>query len=162
MREYTDAEFMPDEMVCVWNVAFMPTNSRNWWRFLSPTWCRHVLAFGYVPATDCWIVIENGEQRMIVLAIPDKQFATWLDHLRKRQPRILRIYAKDAKSGAHRFGNWCSTTVGRLTGVRGGAWRPIALYRSLLRDGAKPVFGTSPHVIQGLGPEGRSRDEAAA
>lgn len=147
---------MPAEMVCVWNVAFMPTNSRNWWRFLSPAWCRHVLAFGFVPATDSWVIIENAEERMAVFAVSDAHFSPWLARLMDRKPIVLRYYARNGKPSSHRFGNWCSTTVGRLTGVPGGAWRPLALYRSLLRDGAKPVFGTSPHVVQGQRTEGRS------
>lgn len=161
-RNHTFDGALPAEMVCVWNVAFMPTNSRNWWRMLSPAWCRHVLAFGYVPATDAWVVVENAEARMIVVSIPDACFADWLEQLRRRASVILRYHARDARGGQHRFGNWCSTTVGRLTGVPGGAWRPLALYRSLIRSGAKPVFGTSLHVVQGQGPQGRPGDEAPA
>lgn len=157
-----ESQDLPDEMVCVWNIAFIASDSRNWWRWLSPRWCRHVIAFGYVPATDSWVIIENGEERMAVLAIPDSAFAIWLDAFKQRDPVILRHTARNGTKHSHRFGNWCSTTVGRLTGVPGGAWRPLTLYRSLIRDGAKPVFGTQLNVIQGQRSEGRRGHEASA
>lgn len=154
------SSLMDPAQVCVWNIAFMSSNTRSWWHMFSPAWCRHVAAFGYVPASDCWIVIDPAAQRTVVYGIPDVEFTAFIEELQARCAVIVRIKARNAAAGAHRFGNWCSTTVARLTGVSGGAWRPLALYRSLLRNGATRVFGSKIDVVQGQRSQGRSRDKA--
>lgn len=150
-------------VVLVWNVAFLSSDGQGWWGVFSPRWCRHVVAYGYAPATDSWLVIENTPERAVLLSFTFEEFDGWLEQLRRRAPVVLRYTARDAPAHAHRFGVWCSTMIARFCGVSGGAWRPLALYRSLRRDGAECVFGIPPDGPgQSQSSEGRSGDEAPA
>lgn len=161
MADHLDVS--PTVTPLVWNIAFCSSSVSSWWDVLSPAWCRHVLAFGFSPGTQTWTVVECGDDRLMVLSIPDGPvFDEWLARLMRAKAVILRHTAKDAPSHRHRIGVWCSSMVGRLTGVPGGAWRPMVLYRSLVADGAQPAFGTPPYVLQGKGPERRSCDTAGA
>lgn len=135
----------PANAVLVWNIAFLPSRERTWWDVFSPRWCRHVVCFGYAASTLTWVVVETARERTVIMSLEEAAFDAWLDDLWRRQPIILRYTAKNARDHEHRLGVWCSTMVARLCGVTGGAWRPLALYRSLRRDGAQAVFGTSPH-----------------
>lgn len=147
--------------VSFWYVAFIPAGVRWWWDYLSPQEFRHVLAFGYIGYSDSWAVVNPGVAHTGVFMIPDSEFPAYLGSLKAIGAKILKTQViSDAKYSA-RLGNWCTQTVSRLIGVRSSAWRPVALYRDLLRAGAEPAFEDSDVVRRGH-PQGRSRSNTPA
>ena len=147
----------------VWYVGFFSQPVKNWWDRLSPEWCRHVMAWGYVPAAETWVVIDHVESRIIPLVIPDGDvFHGWLAMAYERRPRVLSVPVGDGSPYAGRVGHWCTTTTLRMLGTKSGAWRPIGLFRDLLAQGAEDVTPDYGHQDQREGSERGSRREEAA
>jgi hypothetical protein len=139
----TDIETLGGHAPTVWYVVFLGRPVQRWFDHMSPEWCRHVFAFGYVPALDVWVVINPIEARHELSILPDETAETWLTELYMQPVRILKVRQEEGHWLNARVGNWCTTTIARLVGIRSRAWRPIGLYRDLLKAGAVPAFEDS-------------------
>lgn len=144
----------------VWYVAFVGRKRQAWFDVLSPDWARHVMAFGYIPASDHWLVVNPVLHLHEINAVPDEYIRPILTELYMHDVRILKIRQQPGSAYSARLGNWCTQTVARTIGLRTRAFRPIALYRDLVRAGAVPAFEEQDER-QSQGPEdrGRSGDE---
>lgn len=136
-----------------WNVVFLPRDFRTWWDVFSPRWCRHVLAFGYVPHSDRWLVVDPQEDRTIVAAMTDKQFDAHLELWLAQDPYILRVKSGGGSLYANRTLQTCSSIVARVIGLSRGAWRPSLLMRRLRELNAE--IRRTPHELQGASPPRR-------
>lgn len=124
----------------IWTVVFVPKEREVWFDALSPKWARHVLAFGYVPAVDAYILVDPVERAHQVAIVPWADMRVRMMQWKDRGVRALRIEQMPGGTYNARVGNWCTQTIARLVGVKSSALRPVALYRDLLKAGAYPVF----------------------
>ena len=140
-----------------WNVAFIGRPVEHWWDVLSPWWARHVVAFGYVPAVDAWVIVNPGVERTAVAAVPDRAFRGGVEAAALADmTTMVRIEAGACRASEGRVLQTCATIVARVIG-RKSAWRPVGLLKHLKAEGAEVI-----HEHQGQGPKGRSRDAGAA
>lgn len=138
----------------VWNVAFVPRALQSWYDLLSPEWCRHVFAFGYMQFTDAWVVVDPKDRITEISVLPDGDtMDQWLGEQVLGRAKVLRIHASLGPVYGNKLGNWCTQSIARLVGARKGAWRPIALYRELLAMGARPAFQEPADELQGRSPQ---------
>ncbi len=143
----------------VWTVVFVPKDREAWFDLLSPRWARHVLAFGYVPATDTYILVDPVEHAHLVAVVPWSDMRVRMMQWKEAGVRALRIDQGPGGTYNARLGNWCTQTIARLIGLKSSALRPVALYRDLLRAGAYPVLEESDvNQNQSAGDQGRSPD----
>ena len=139
-----------------WNVAFLRRHAaENWWDHLSPPWARHVMAYGWCPETSCWIVVNPAEEHLAISAVPDAAFSPLLAVQKLDRAVIIRVPARDDCSSRFRIAMHCATVVARTVGVRGSAWRPIALARTLLK-GPHEVISDPDLCLSKLKPRSRA------
>lgn len=156
-----EASRLSDEFTPIWwNVVFLPRDFRSWWDIFSPRWCRHVLAYGYVPHSDRWLVVDPQENRTIVAAMTDAQLDAHLELWLGQDPYIVRIKSGDGSRYANRALQTCSSVIAQTIGLDRSAWRP-ALLMQRLRDLNAEIRRT-PNELQGQGPRGRPGNESAA
>ena len=129
-----------------WHVVFYGRRRHNWWDLFSEPALRHVACYGYVSSFDAWVVFDARDFQTVVAVVPWSQ----IDDLRLLwggAPSVhLLIDAKTCPVHAHRVGQWCSTAVARVVGVRGSAWRPWALLKTLLQENAEVVATSCPSL----------------
>lgn len=130
----TQGRVIPGMTPTFWNIAFMPRDREHWWDWLSPRWCRHVLAYGYAIDSDCWIIVDPWQSRTILRAVPNDQMDDFLRLWMAEGAAILRVRAKDEAPTMTRGAQVCTTIVGRVTGCGHGAWRPLTLARNLVAE----------------------------
>lgn len=143
--------------IAVWNVVFMAGPRTSWWDWLTPREWRHVCAFGYSVTTDSWVIYDVADTHSRISVVSAVWFDTWF---RARSDRVTKVVRFDVQEGGDvraRFGLWCVTAIKHLLGLQSGAFRPHALYRDLLRNGAKPTFEEA-YGRQSESPPGRSAD----
>lgn len=127
-----------------WRVFFMPREAQTWWDYISPFNFRHCLAMAYCVASESWLVYDPADRRTCLTVIPvgeafdDFHAAVW-----NASSLILGIEARDGNAYAHRWGQWCSSQIGRLLGIPGSAWRPLALAKTLLNQNAEVLKDVS-------------------
>jgi hypothetical protein len=133
-----DDEFPNSMQPRLWRVAFVGRRAETWFDIFSPEWARHVLAFGYVPECNCWVICNPALRRTEVSVVPDEAIVEWLTDLFMMPVEILEYRPEPGSPYSARLGNWCTTTIIRVLGIRSRALRPVALYRDLVRNGATP------------------------
>lgn len=124
----------------VWQVVFIRRERESWWDALTAPWARHVMAWGYNPRSDSWLVFDPQVDVTRVCIVPDAEFCGWQDGMLPHISRIVRIDAGAGSPGNARLAQFCAQQVSRLVGVRSGAFRPQALYRHLMEQGATLVY----------------------
>jgi hypothetical protein len=124
-----------------WYAVFYGKGRRTlWWDWLCRPGFQHVLAFGYEPRSDRWLVYDVTQARTYVRAYEPAEFPRWLDALPDGH-KILLFEADDAPARPFwRTGFWCVPATAHLIGAPSRALRPEGLYRDLVRLGAKPAF----------------------
>lgn len=131
-----------------WIVAFHKTSQYWWVRLLACGKYKHVSAFAWVLALDCWVVFEVTVAGTKLRLIPGDGATDWLvahtwdaDLVRvKRQPSYISSYI---------FCPFCCTSaIASLLGLRCGALRPDALYRHIRANGGIPVDGAARHPAE--------------
>lgn len=128
-----------------WNVVFLRrSRSERWWDRLSPAWCRHVLCFSYEPSVDAWLMVDPIEPRTVVSLQGNEQLQACIAAWKADGAVWCRVCAEGVGGYDHRWLQTCSSIVARVVGVRGGAWRPIALARSLASHSTYEVMH-DPH-----------------
>ncbi|GEM_PF-2379252 len=144
----------------IWYVAFLDREREDWFDLLSPSWARHVMAFAYLKPLDCWLFVDPKLHRHEISVVPDHLVRPVLTEMYMHEVKILRIDQQSGNPYNARIGNWCTQTIARLVGVRSRAFRPIALYRDLIRSGAVPAYEESDeHQDQSAGDPGRPGDQ---
>jgi hypothetical protein len=144
-----------------WQVAFLPRGVQHWWDLFSPPWCRHVLCYGYVLQSQRWIVVNPAQDRTLVAVMTDDELESFLAQLLLEEPVIYKVMAGPGDSYANRIFQTCSSTVSRIIGLRGSAWRPMALIRMLKRENAEIIHGPK-NEREGETAEGRPGDRSEA
>ncbi len=141
----------------VWRVVFLPRKARNWWDLLSPFGFRHCVAYAYCVASDSWLVFDPADECLLLTSIPNGSTFHKLnaDYL-AAATLILEVERGEGGVYQHRLGQWCSSQIGRLLGVRGSAWRPYALAKTLIANKAAIIKGTNGDECEGEGSKGRS------
>lgn len=139
-----------------WYVAFYGVDRKRWWDHLSPPGFYHVVAFAYCAHAERWVIYDVTRDRTLIRTYTPAAFMLWLAGLPRGRTIVLFDGVDREARPAHRLGFWCATAVAHLVGVRSRALRPIALYRDLLAQGARPAF-TEPHIAsaQASGPRSR-------
>lgn len=134
----------------VWYVVFHDGPDPYWWWPLCKPGFRHVLAFGYSVNADAWLIQDVTVARTIARAVTPETFDAWLATLPPERT-ILRyespVVIPDARQwGGFRLGFWCTPAIAHLIGSPSRALRPHALFRDLVRLGARPAFTASPET----------------
>ena len=143
-----------------WNVAFMPSNEKSWWDFLTKTWCRHVLAYGYVQRINSWVVVNPARYKTVVSIIPDDEFTDYLTYIVSEKSTILQIKGGVSKLHHQRILQNCSTVVARVIGIEGKALTPLMLFRTLKANNA--TVKTDPYNVDKVrSSRRRSRNNSA-
>ena len=138
-----------------WWVAFMPSQDKALWDFITKPWCRHVLAYGFSKKLNCWVVVNPARLKTIVSIIPDDDFDDYLAHIIDGNASILQIKSGVSKLHHQRILQNCSTVVARVIGIEGKALTPPMLYKTLLKNNA--IVKTDPYnVSQSQSPRRRS------
>lgn len=131
-NDFEESVFSP----IYWNVVFLARPIESWWDVLSPRWARHVLCYGFSVHLQAWVVVNPMATRTMIEVVPDSLFddvlRSWIDN----GAVILRIEAGPVKPSSGRIVQSCSSIVGRIVGVD-SAWRPMALFRNLIAQGAE-------------------------
>ncbi len=126
--------------VAVWDIVFVPGPRSSWYDWLSPSWCRHVMAYGYAYKVGAWVIVNPTEKFTMVDVLPEKQFERWRDRLLEQDPTVVRAPVVNETTISGRFGLFCTAAVKHLIGLRSRALRPVALYRDLIASGATKVI----------------------
>lgn len=121
-----------------WHVAFWHTVHRpRWFHALALGPYKHVSALGYSARCNAWVLYNpdcDGEG--IRLVKNDETFLPLLDHIKARADLLVTGVSPRSHS-LLRPGLYCVPQIIRLLGVRSGALTPAALFRDLVRSGAK-------------------------
>jgi hypothetical protein len=130
----TDAASAPTR----WMVVFKRRSDLWWVNLFVPGRFKHVCAFGFVPACDCWVFYDVGFER------------TSINLARGRAARYLMLdWARDAEVLAmpklqnapvlyNSYTFICTTAIAALIGIP-GALLPDRLHAQCLRHGAEIV-----------------------
>lgn len=123
-----------------WYVAFWDGDQPHWWWRLCQPGFRHVAAFAYYPDMAVWLVYEVTTRRTLIHALAPSQMDAWVESLPVNRTIVAFEPTQEPEAPALRLGFWCTPAVAHLVGVRSRALRPEALYRDLVRQGARPAF----------------------
>lgn len=124
-----------------WILVFS-RESRVWWvKLLARGRFNHVKAFGYVPATDSWLFVDLGIQRLAIVSLPNTAAADRYFFDFTRDTEMLRF--RPIASERHRLhpGLWCVPAIKHLIGLRSGALLPSRLWEDCLAAGGEPILG---------------------
>jgi hypothetical protein len=123
----------------VWFVAFVETPAPVWWQRLLKPGFRHCLAFAWDREAARWLVLNPLFDAVILRALDDDGFAAFLAQLKARRPRVVLARMGSARVARPRFLMTCVSAIAAILGLRLCALTPYALYRTLVRHGAKPI-----------------------
>lgn len=121
-----------------WFVAFGDWGTNLPWHRLCRKGFRHVLAFGYEPRANVWIVVDAAFECTLLRVMPDPGLL--IDSLWAADAKILRCRVRAGGQKRPRLFATCVTMIGHLLGLPRCAVFPWGLYRMLLRQGAVPAF----------------------
>lgn len=130
-----------------WNVVFLERDAESWWDVFSPRWARHVLAYGFSEPLQAWVIVNPMADQTLIEVVPDASFDDHLAAWVETGAVILRVKASSSRPEAGRLLQTCSSIIGRIVGAQ-SAWRPTALFRTLLAQGAEVRH--DPHEHQGV------------
>lgn len=147
----------------IWRVVFLPRKLRNWWDLFSPFGFRHCVAYAYCVASDAWLIFDPADDYLLLTSIPSgSTFHKLNADYFAAASLILEVERCEGGVFQHRVGQWCSSQIARLLGVRGSAWRPYALAKTLIANGALVIHKAESDEFESEGSEGRSGDEASS
>lgn len=126
--------------IATWNVVFMSGPRASWWDWLTHPKYRHVCAFGYSVTTDTWVIYDVADSHSRISVVTADWFDRWFMTRRDRMTEVLRMSCQSGRDVRMRTGLWCTTAIKHLLGIDSGALRPQALYRDMVRLGARPAF----------------------
>lgn len=129
----------------VWFVAFVETSAPVWWQRLLKPGFRHCLAFAWDHTAGRWLVLNPLFDAVVLRALDDDGFAGFLADLKARRPRIVLARAGVARVARPRLLMTCVSAIAAILGLRLCALTPYALYRTLVRHGAKPIHPEPVH-----------------
>lgn len=121
-----------------WFVAFGDWGTNLAWHRLCRRGFRHVLAFGYEPRANVWLVVDAAFEATLIRVLPDP--SGLVDALWAVDARILRCRVEGKGQRRPRVFATCVTMIGHLIGLPSCAVFPHGLYRMLIRRGAVPAF----------------------
>lgn len=140
-----------------WVFAFSKKAARRWVELLVPGKFKHVLAFGFVPASDAWVVINPCFDRTEVEVIPNNEnFEAFLLDLFDRQHVLVSVPA-GLNSRLPAFGYWCTSMCAHLAGLPRSALRPDAFLKECLAHGGRYLAADDIGLTEG---EPHGRDES--
>lgn len=131
-----------------WYIAFWPREPERWWDWLSPASCRHVSAFSYVQDCGLWLLVNPHEERTSVYLADQREIDLLRGSIEVGGGVLIGGYARQIRGTDQRLLQTCSTIIARMIGVRGGAWRPIDLLRTLQRHDGFTVVSKQGDVSQ--------------
>jgi hypothetical protein len=139
--------FREAQEVATWFVVFHP-DCVAWWARLIPGRFKHVSAFAWVEGCRVWVFYDVSLAQTKVMVLPEGQaaidrLALWTAHC-----SILKVRARARARERIRLVFSCVSAIRHLVGVTGGALRPDALMRDLLRSGAEMVFDGSSNRVE--------------
>lgn len=123
-------------------VGFMGYKRKHWPDYLNPKGFFHCFPFWYDADVGLWIVSETYLGGISIKTMTPEKFDKWLIILQKAGAKILQVDKKPSPHFFFRLGLWCVPYTAHAVGSKSRAWRPITLWRNLLRDGAIPAFFT--------------------
>lgn len=125
-----------------WFVGFMDDGTRqHWLDRVSPRGFQHVFAFTFDPKSDRWIIYETSRSGVNFAALTRERFDDFILYSKDHAMlRVLRVPTRVRIRGWLQVGTWCVVAIKHLVGSSSRAWRPIALWRDLLKEGAVEVF----------------------
>jgi hypothetical protein len=122
-------------------VAFIGRQRREFWTdLLNPKGFRHCHPFWYDPMAERWIIMDGTQGNITVDALTPAQFDHWLDVMQRAGAVFLGVRKKISPIFLTRLGLWCVPLTAHAIGSRSRAFRPIGLFRDLMRDGAVRAF----------------------
>lgn len=127
-----------------WFVVFDRT-TRLWWLRLLPGF-KHVMAFGYCPVLDIWLVYNVVWSGTRITAMPHDQPTKDALTLIMSAGETIRIAPpRHRPHPLSRVGFTCVAAVTHLLGLRCVAVTPTRLYRFLLSNGGTLIRGPAGH-----------------
>lgn len=129
-----------------WNLVFHMKTKLWWLQWLGRF--KHVSAFTYIPGAKLWFVYDfqlTGIRTMFF------SHAEWIggvvqDWTRDCEILVIERKVNEKNRLASRFFFYCVPAIKDLIGMTGGALRPDALYRDVLRNGGVR-FGTIENPV---------------
>lgn len=121
-------------------VAFLGRR-RTWWTdWFNPPGFRHCLPFWFDPEIERWVVLDSTHGGVSVIHLAPLEFDRWVLLLQRAGARFLRVPRRRSPAFFGRLGLWCVPFTAHVVGSASRAWRPIGLWRDLVRHGAVPAF----------------------
>jgi hypothetical protein len=121
-------------------VAFVGRDRRFWTDWFNPRGFRHCCPFWFDPELERWVVLDSTHGGVSLITLRPDEFDRWLVVLQRSGARFLAIPRRRSPAFFFRLGLWCVPFTAHAIGARSRAWRPIGLWRDLLRQGATPAF----------------------
>lgn len=133
-----------------WTVVFH-RSAQNWFfSVIAMGHFKHVSAFAWLPDLQVWLVYDVAFRRTRIVVLPDTPESKALLGRVIRGNAIVTMRRRDDALPIFRVGLFCTTAIKHLIGLRSGALRPDALFRSCLRNGGE----LSDDASQGSAPGG--------
>ncbi len=149
-------------------VMFLGRQRSYWTDWFNPQGYRHCFPFWFDGDADHWVIAENNHDRLNVILLKPHEFDHWLLVMQRAGCSCLQVERKSSPHFFFRLGLWCVPFTAHAVGSRSRAFRPIALWRDLVRDGARPAFVGRPkdfrdndEVTKGPARKPRSRSQAS-
>jgi hypothetical protein len=136
-----------------WLVCFSPKSDYPWVNRLVPGKFKHVSAFGWVEAWDCWLFVEHAGPRLFVEVVPHGDLAH--ERMNRAMSGCTVVVVPRGFGTQFRFRplNNCVSTIGHLIGLRRSALLPDGLYRNCLAYGGQILEARPDAVGTEAGPE---------
>ena len=126
-------------------IAFVGRHRRDFWTdLLNPVGFRHCHPFWYDPICERWIITDCTQGNITVDALTPAQFDHWLLIMQRAGAVFLGVKRQVSPHFLTRLGIWCVPFTAHAVGSSSRAFRPIGLFRDLVREGAVPAFTRSP------------------
>lgn len=123
----------------VWYLVFYEHSSARWVDWLAWGRFKHVSAIGFLPDQQAWVHYEVGLTRTRIGVFPAGRGADiYITRLRERSV-VLAVPAGEGRTRWARVGFWCVPAMAHLIGLKRLFWRPDALFRACLAEGAEVV-----------------------
>lgn len=145
-----------------WYLIFSTETDRRFLRWAALGRYKHVMAVGYVPSQELWIVVNPKMRRTVVEAVRDGSLAVQRLTDLMGSHEVLMLPAQEP-TWRLKPGLWCVPIVAHLVGVSSCALRPDAFHRDCLAAGAERLtLGNEEHGPVRAEPRTEGRPEACS
>lgn len=120
-----------------WTLVFHRVPHNWFFSLIAMGHFKHVSAFAWLPDARVWLLYDVGFRRTRIVALPDTPESKALLTQIITGNAIVTMPVREDALPFWRPGLFCTTGVAHLIGLRSGALRPDALFRSCLRNGGQ-------------------------